>query len=569
MEAVTARDDRHSAALYAARLVGAFRLVGPDGLECSPRGRRARAMVAYLILTPPHAAARETLATLLWSERGEEQARASLRQALFELRSLVGGDRLLSVTRGEVRLTQAAITTDLEVLDRAAARGDLADLARAFGEPDATLLADMRDLDPVFDEWLAHRRLQWRDARRTMALDACRSDAAVRDPALALRIAQLVARADPLDETAAVAAMAAAHAGGDIATTRRIYATLKQSLQRDLGVAPSSTTTAAYERLTMTVGPAPPAAPSRLPPPSPSFSPLRGYRRAAIGLGTALAAVAAVAVLMIAPSTTTPPPGASPTAQPPLPIDPAAAALFLQARDDAAERDAGGLRKAVVELQRVTRLQPRFAPGYAALADAYLLAGEAGSLSPTVAFDGAEHAADQARALDPRLAAAHRAKGFILYWWKHRAAPAGVEFREAVRLDPSAAQTHFWYANVLADAGQQAPAVREFDRARLGDPGSEQIGADYAWALWVFGETDAARTRLNAILAAHPTDAEALDCAATIALADGSGARFLEYQRRRAEARGEPTLIARNLRLTNAYRRGGEAGMLRRWRLTS
>ena len=172
----TTGHDSDSRARHAARLIGTFRLVAPDGAECSPRGRRARALVAYLILTPPHTASRETLASLLWSERGEEQARASLRQALFELRQLVGPDRLLTIARGEVGLRTAAIATDLDALDRAAAHGDLAGLVTAFGAPEATLLADMGELDPMFDEWLAHRRSQWRDVRRTAtSSSACSS----------------------------------------------------------------------------------------------------------------------------------------------------------------------------------------------------------------------------------------------------------------------------------------------------------------------------------------------------------------------------------------------------------
>jgi DNA-binding SARP family transcriptional activator len=50
-----------------------------------PRTRKARALLAILVLAAPQPVARARIASLLWSRRGEEQARGSLRQALHEL----------------------------------------------------------------------------------------------------------------------------------------------------------------------------------------------------------------------------------------------------------------------------------------------------------------------------------------------------------------------------------------------------------------------------------------------------------------------------------------------------
>jgi tetratricopeptide (TPR) repeat protein len=47
--------------------------------------RKTRALLAYLALPLGRPHARETIASLLWSDRGEKQAHASLRQALLEL----------------------------------------------------------------------------------------------------------------------------------------------------------------------------------------------------------------------------------------------------------------------------------------------------------------------------------------------------------------------------------------------------------------------------------------------------------------------------------------------------
>jgi len=247
---------------------------------------------------------------------------------------------------------------------------------------------------------------------------------------------------------------------------------------------------------------------------------------------------------------------AAPTAQL-LPADPVAASLLLQARDDWAERSSQSLDRAIGEFERVTRRAPTFAPGFAGLADAYLLANEAGSLSDTVAFDGAENAARNALRLDPNLGDAHRALAFILYWQRHDAVAAGREFRTAIRLDPWSAQSHFWYANVLADDGEPEAAMREFSRARLIDPGSDQIAADYAWALWISGRDVEARDRLEALVADHPRNAEAQDCLASIALTTGQFEQFLEHSHALARLRREPALDARVAKLQAAFKQGG------------
>ena len=50
------------------------------------RQKRTGPCIAILALAPRHETTRDRLTGLLWSDRGEEQARSSLRQALVALR---------------------------------------------------------------------------------------------------------------------------------------------------------------------------------------------------------------------------------------------------------------------------------------------------------------------------------------------------------------------------------------------------------------------------------------------------------------------------------------------------
>src|SRR6478609_6340251 len=72
-----------------------IRLLGPMTLHQSGSlipiaSKKVRALLAYLVQREGVAIARSTLTELLWGEREETQARASLRQALSELRAALG-----------------------------------------------------------------------------------------------------------------------------------------------------------------------------------------------------------------------------------------------------------------------------------------------------------------------------------------------------------------------------------------------------------------------------------------------------------------------------------------------
>ncbi len=72
------------------RLLGTFDVLDSIGCPITIRSRKARLLLVYLAAHPGKRLNREQLATLLWSDRGDRQARASLRQALLTLRTALG-----------------------------------------------------------------------------------------------------------------------------------------------------------------------------------------------------------------------------------------------------------------------------------------------------------------------------------------------------------------------------------------------------------------------------------------------------------------------------------------------
>jgi tetratricopeptide (TPR) repeat protein len=130
------------------RLVGVFEVRGEDGHDCTPRGAKARAILAMLCQTPDRRRARRWLESRLWSDRGAEQASGSLRQALMEIRKSLGSEAdRLETDRDMVRLSGA--TTDLETSPDDAAKALQA--GREF-------LEGIDIIDKGFEEWLREER---------------------------------------------------------------------------------------------------------------------------------------------------------------------------------------------------------------------------------------------------------------------------------------------------------------------------------------------------------------------------------------------------------------------------
>ncbi|MGL4238299.1 AfsR/SARP family transcriptional regulator [Tabrizicola sp.] len=130
------------------RLVGVFEVRDDAGRDCTPRGAKARAILAMLCQTPDRRRARRWLEARLWSDRGADQASGSLRQALMEIRKALGdeADRL-EADRDSVRLS--GVVTDLEQ-DQAAA-------AKAL-QSGREFLEGIDIIDHAFEDWLREER---------------------------------------------------------------------------------------------------------------------------------------------------------------------------------------------------------------------------------------------------------------------------------------------------------------------------------------------------------------------------------------------------------------------------
>lgn len=206
--------------------------------------RKARAMLAYLAWSDAGSVARDRLASLLWSDVDERQARNSLRQVLFDLRASLdmAGCAAVTVGRDVVALAPADIELDFASILSGLSEGRLA--PRLLSDPDiaTVLLSGYDDVSPMFGEWLATvRRVAFERLVRALEQGYDAPDRPARDRR---RYAEVCFRLDPMHEAACRAVMRLAAEEGEIAAALRAYATLYDALGSDLDMEPSPATQA-------------------------------------------------------------------------------------------------------------------------------------------------------------------------------------------------------------------------------------------------------------------------------------------------------------------------------------
>jgi DNA-binding SARP family transcriptional activator len=215
-----------------------------DGRPVELRTQKASAVLGYLALSESKHDSRERLVGLFWSRSDEQKARASLRQAVRELRSVLedAGYRGFAAKRLSIHLDADALDVDVEDVIRLAERGNVHPLLLNTSRLDERILEGMDDLDPSFRVWILAKRQTIRD-RLMRSLDAGLTAEHI-DAGTKNEMAAAIVNLDPTHEEACCHLMRM-HAGqGDTAGALRIYSELWNLLDRDYGMEPSPATEA-------------------------------------------------------------------------------------------------------------------------------------------------------------------------------------------------------------------------------------------------------------------------------------------------------------------------------------
>jgi TolB-like protein len=228
-----------------------IRLLGPviieiDGRPVAVSSKKARALLGYLGLREGTEIARSVLTGLLWGERSESQARASLRQTLSELRSALGKSASSSIVSSKEAVAWASgpAWIDAKVVESVTASADDDALRNAAELISGELMEGLSVGEAGFEQWLATERERFR-------LLACRIYARLMERAEqggrseeALTHGLKLLSLDPLQEHVHPALMRIYAAQGRHDAGLAQYERCRRELSSQLGVQPEPETEA-------------------------------------------------------------------------------------------------------------------------------------------------------------------------------------------------------------------------------------------------------------------------------------------------------------------------------------
>ncbi len=164
--------------------------------------------------------------------------------------------------------------------------------------------------------------------------------------------------------------------------------------------------------------------------------------------------------------------------------------LYLRGRSCFVRFTSEGLEKAIDYFAHAAELDPRYALAHVGMAMAYAELGETGALEPERAYRQAREAAATALSVDEDLAETHSILGQLAVAADFDWEAAEREFRRALALSPSSADTYDLYGRMCSSLGRYDEAVAMDRRAQELDPLAHR--ADFATALIRAGRYDEA-----------------------------------------------------------------------------
>lgn len=228
-------------------LLGGFSLKGEGGAELALSTRKDRLLLSYLALSGGRPQARDRLAGLLWGDRGEVQARDSLRQSLAAVRATFrqAGLDPLQTDRETVTFDPAGISIDTAEFTGLAS----AEPGKAAALYQGDLLEGVDGITPEFEEWLRPELQRLRDLAAKIVEDAASSRDAGEGAERAIALGRRLIAKDRLREGVYRALMCLHARTGDRVEALKLYATCREVLQQELGVAPDARTEEVHRSL--------------------------------------------------------------------------------------------------------------------------------------------------------------------------------------------------------------------------------------------------------------------------------------------------------------------------------
>jgi TolB-like protein len=231
-------------------VLGRFEAQWSDGEPATFTAKKAQALLTFLAVEHGHAHGREQLATLLWSDLGDERARHNLRQTLSKIRTV--SEQAIAADGDGVSLDSESVSTDVAEFEQLADSDDVDELERCVRLYRGELFDGFVPRDAVYDEWLLIARDRFRKRACQVAARLARvlREANRVDDAIDALTALLVI--DPAHEQSHRDLIELLAQVGRRSDALRQYQACVDALERELGVAPSAETRALVAQIRAT-----------------------------------------------------------------------------------------------------------------------------------------------------------------------------------------------------------------------------------------------------------------------------------------------------------------------------
>ncbi len=250
-----------TAKTYRVSAFGGLHIIRPDGSVAKLQTQRARALIVALLIHRNRMVHREVLCSMLWPDHAEAATRSQLRKTLWRIRSglLLPGPEPLSpvirIAEHQVGLDASQIDADCwrfaDALASVELKGD-ADLDDEDAEE--LLVASSLNGDTfaagIFDEWCLLEQEAMSQARLAVLERLVGYHRANEHWIQAIHWAQQALALDPVREHLHLAVMTCCYSTGDRASAIRQYSLCAETLDRELGIAPSPELRDLFHRLT-------------------------------------------------------------------------------------------------------------------------------------------------------------------------------------------------------------------------------------------------------------------------------------------------------------------------------
>ncbi len=187
-------------------------------------------------------------------------------------------------------------------------------------------------------------------------------------------------------------------------------------------------------------------------------------------------------------------------------VEPRAYEAYLRGCHELGKRSASGAEAALRYLAAAIELDPKYAPAFAGIADAYMVLGTGmvAAQEATLARPKGKAAALRAIELAPDLPEGHAAlaAALLCYDWDWSACEAELE--RAIAFGPTLATPHHWYALLHAAMGRLDAAMTELSRAHDLEPLSLPVMQSRGTMLYYAARFDEAAQPLREALDIDP-----------------------------------------------------------------